>query len=208
MADFAGRTALKGGVIFALFWGAWFEIAKNQWERRTTLLCGFLGAAASLAVARAIALIAPFRERPLVGLAQFRIPYVTSSENIIHWSSFPSDHAALYFGVSVGILLASRRLGIISLLYSLLFISIPRMYVGLHYPSDILAGALIGTIAVLLVALAPLVRNTVQRLLRYELHNPSVFYMILFFVTAQLVDMFLELRMMAAFVLHAIKGLG
>jgi undecaprenyl-diphosphatase len=208
MALFAGQTLLKGGVIFAFFWAAWFDDKENQRERQAILLSGFLGATISLAVARAIAILAPYRERPIAALAQFQIPYSMSSEDIIHWSSFPSDHAALYVGVSVAILLAARRLGIIALVYTLVFICIPRMYVGLHYPSDILVGALIGTGAVLLTAKASLSIKAVQPVLRYQSQNPSLFYMVSFFMTAQLVDMFTAFRKLVIIVLHGMRGLG
>jgi len=205
MALFAGHTLLKGGVIFAFFWAAWFDNKGNQRERQAILLSGFLGATISLAVARAIAILAPYRERPIAALAHFQIPYSTSSEDIIHWSSFPSDHAALYVGVSVAILLAAKRLGIIALVYTLVFICLPRMYVGLHYPSDILVGALIGAGAVLLTANASSIK-VVQPILRYQSQNPSLFYMVSFFTTAQLVDMFTVFRKLVIIVLHSTRG--
>jgi undecaprenyl-diphosphatase len=205
MALFAGRTLLKGGVIFALFWASWFDVSKEQYERRTILLSGFFAAIISLAISRLIATLAPFRERPLWSLAHFQVPYATSSEDLIHWSSFPSDHAALYVGLSVAILLAWRRLGILALVYTLVFICVPRMYVGIHYPSDLLAGALIGTVVVL-VATTSAIKQRVKRLLRYESQNPAVFYMISFFVTAQLVEMFIDVRKLAVFVWHAIAS--
>jgi undecaprenyl-diphosphatase len=207
MALFAGQTLLKGGVICAIFWGAWFENSKQQRERRTILLSTFFGATASLVIARAIALLAPFRERPIRAFPNFQLPYSTSSEDLIHWSSFPSDHAALFIGLAVGILLVSKRLGIVALIYSVVFICIPRIYDGLHYPSDILVGGLIGTGVVLLVRRISVSEYAVQPLLRYESEHPSVFYMISFFVTAQLADMFIAARSLAVILLHAIEGL-
>lgn len=66
-------------------------------------------------------------------------------------SSWPSGHAAFFFGLAIVVFLyekkiypeRSRRVGGWFLAMALL-ISLARVYVGVHYPSDILAGALIG----------------------------------------------------------------
>lgn len=65
--------------------------------------------------------------------------------------SFPSSHAATSFAAA----LAYSRLGLPALpLYALaVSMSASRLYVGVHYPSDILVGALLGsTVAALATA--------------------------------------------------------
>ena len=68
-------------------------------------------------------------------------------------SSFPSGHVAnstaLYVAVLIALFLVTRRPGLMALGASvaallLLGIGISRVYLGLHYPSDVLAGFLIG----------------------------------------------------------------
>ena len=61
-------------------------------------------------------------------------------------SSFPSDHAVLFSAITTGIFLVSRRLGIFATIYCLIFIAFPRLYLGLHYATDIIVGALIGAV--------------------------------------------------------------
>ena len=63
--------------------------------------------------------------------------------------SFPSDHAAVAFAIAFGVLAFSRRAGILFLAAATL-ISLSRIALGLHYPSDVLAGALVGWAAALL----------------------------------------------------------
>lgn len=58
--------------------------------------------------------------------------------------SFPSSHAANSFAAAVALFGASRALGWAGLLLAGL-ISYSRVYLGVHYPSDSLAGALIGS---------------------------------------------------------------
>ncbi len=78
-------------------------------------------------------------------------PYDAFSEltiliSVPHDFSFPSGHAGSSFAVAVVILLLlPRRLGISAIIAATL-ISLSRIYVGVHYPTDILAGALTGTL--------------------------------------------------------------
>ena len=43
------------------------------------------------------------------------------------------------------------RWGGLAILYSLLVICVPRIYLGYHYPSDVAAGALIGCLSALIL---------------------------------------------------------
>jgi undecaprenyl-diphosphatase len=57
--------------------------------------------------------------------------------------SFPSDHAAAAFAIGFAVLVFSRRGGALFLAAATL-IGLSRIALGLHYPSDVLAGALVG----------------------------------------------------------------
>ncbi|MFI5754865.1 phosphatase PAP2 family protein [Streptomyces sp. NPDC051569] len=62
--------------------------------------------------------------------------------------SFPSNHAALAAAAAVALLFASRRLGSIALVAALLMAA-SRVWVGVHYPHDVLAGLIVGTLVAL-----------------------------------------------------------
>lgn len=69
-------------------------------------------------------------------------------------SSFPSGHVAASVAVLLIIfyLFKIRQKGIIlSSIIFVLFLSFARIYVGMHYPSDVLAGIIIGIISAILV---------------------------------------------------------
>lgn len=78
-------------------------------------------------------------------------------------SSFYSDHTALAMGAAVGVVLLSRRIGLLALVVGAL-VAVGRVAVGAHYPTDVLAAAAVATAAVLVsqVAARP-VANVVER---------------------------------------------
>jgi undecaprenyl-diphosphatase len=59
--------------------------------------------------------------------------------------SFPSGHALFYFALSYVIYAYNKKLGTAFYIFSLLIV-FSRVYVGIHWPADILAGAIIGTL--------------------------------------------------------------
>lgn len=59
--------------------------------------------------------------------------------------SFPSDHAVLAGAVAVGVLLAHRRLGLLAVALAALM-AFSRVYVGAHFPLDVLAGLALGAL--------------------------------------------------------------
>lgn len=71
--------------------------------------------------------------------------------------SFPSDHATASFAIAVAIWLRHRTAGWIALALAAL-VSGGRVVVGTHYPSDVVGGALLGTLVALLLWLPPIRR--------------------------------------------------
>ncbi len=57
--------------------------------------------------------------------------------------SFPSDHAVMAGAVAAGVLLADRRWGLVAVGAALLM-ALSRVYVGAHFPGDVLAGLAFG----------------------------------------------------------------
>jgi undecaprenyl-diphosphatase len=64
--------------------------------------------------------------------------------------SFPSDHAAAAFAIAFAVLTFSRVAGAAFLACATL-IGLSRIALGLHYPSDVLAGVVVGWAAAMLV---------------------------------------------------------
>ena len=76
------------------------------------------------------------RERPYLALD---LPTLIQQPDY----SFPSGHATFFFALALSLYYTDRRLGVIMFLLAG-FISLARVMAGVHYPLDILAGALVG----------------------------------------------------------------
>ena len=76
-------------------------------------------------------------------------PFVENSVNLLmnyssDKSSFPSGHASFYFALSTIIYFYNKKIGTFFYIGTFLIV-ISRVFAGIHWPSDILAGALLGT---------------------------------------------------------------
>ena len=78
--------------------------------------------------------------------------------------SFPSDHSTAAAAIAFGLVLASRAIGRRWLGYTAvacaLVLGFSRIYVGAHYPSDVLAGIALGALVAL--ALAPVAMQALR----------------------------------------------
>lgn len=68
-----------------------------------------------------------------------------------HDPSFPSDHASAAFGIAFAVFLFDRLAGSVFLAAAAV-IGVGRVFIGAHYPLDVLAGCLVGLASALLIA--------------------------------------------------------
>jgi undecaprenyl-diphosphatase len=202
----SGNDLLKGGVIVALIWWIWFRPNAHKDDTRQQLLCAIFACLMAVVIARGLAIMLPFRARPITVLAlHFQRPYGADDGGLIDWSAFPSDHAAVFFSLAMSIFFVWRAAGIVALSYVFLFICMPRLYLGFHYPTDIVGGAVIG-IVLALVARAKLFRDWAGRLARpWFQRSPGSFYACLFILTYQIATLFQSMRWIARYLFSLLQ---
>lgn len=88
-------------------------------------------------------------------------PFVADSGGVHLFSahaadpSFPSDHATASFAIATAIFLRHRGWGVVALIAAAV-LSVGRVAIGVHFPSDVLAGAALGSAAALALWAPPL----------------------------------------------------
>ncbi|MBI3784553.1 MAG: phosphatase PAP2 family protein [Deltaproteobacteria bacterium] len=202
MILFAQADLLKGGVILTLLWWVWFREGKDKGRDQSVVLATIIGAIVAVLLARSLAVILPFRLRPVL---YFRNPGDPPLDLLKEWSSFPSDHASLYFALATGIFMAARQLGAFSLAYVALCICFPRVHLGLHYPTDILAGAALGGTVAYAANLTSIRQPLTAPFLAFAKRRPSLFYAGLFLLTQQIATLFKDPRDIGTFLLSLLR---
>ncbi len=198
---------LKGGILVPLLWWCWFSESKNGTDNKRIIIVGVLATLTGLFLTRLLASTLPIRIRPMHELTlPFEMPYKMYKEALRGWSSFPSDHAALFFGLSTTIFLTHRSVGLFAFAYTLIMIMIPRLITGLHYPSDLLGGALLGSGFVCLAMSKRICAPISTYPLRLHATRPEWFYPLMFFISYQIITLFNDLRTIGDFFSYWIKS--
>lgn len=122
----------------------WF-FARPGGGRKWKLACasGYASAALGYVIAFVIHHVYD-RARPYEAHA-IRHPWSSSTD-----ASFPSDHTSLSFAIAFAVLAFDTVAGIVFLVVSAI-IGVGRLFIGAHYPGDVLAGVGVGLVAALVV---------------------------------------------------------
>lgn len=137
------RYALFQGVlILALGVGAC--VAADDKLQRLRLGLGGGGAAGAALLSRGVQMLMPHNPRPMFDPAlAWTPPLHADTVTLADWSSFPSDHAAILFGLGLAVFLANRSLGACALAVACAM-GLCRVYQGEHYLTDVIGGAALG----------------------------------------------------------------
>lgn len=146
-------------LLFLLLLGALFVLTRGT--ARAPARRGVVAAGASAAVALAVGQL-------LSQLVDRARPFVADPSGVHLFArhaadpGFPSDHATASFAIAVAILLRSRRWGLLALAMAIV-VSVGRVALAVHYPTDVIAGAALGSAAALGLWM-PAVRGPLHRL--------------------------------------------
>ncbi|MDO8537058.1 MAG: phosphatase PAP2 family protein [bacterium] len=108
----------------------WYEMPLKA------IVAGGIGYVIRLVVGALVA-----RPRPFVGLQDVHALVLTDIEEA--YRSFPSGHATLAFAIAITVYKQDRDWGIAFLILAAI-VAIGRVFVGVHFPVDVIAGALLG----------------------------------------------------------------
>lgn len=126
--------------------GLWFAARPSgslRWKRAS--VSGLFAAAVGLLANQAIAHL---WDRPRPYVDHPGVTHVLSARTTD--PSFPSDHSTAAFAIAFAVLVFSRRGGA-AFLAAATVVGLSRIALGMHYPSDVLAGAFVGLAAAVLV---------------------------------------------------------
>ena len=193
LVDDITATALPtGGVLIAALCWIWFETDETGvHSHRRNVVTGLL---AVMIVAGAVWLLKallPLRDRPLndpdLGL---QVPLGVDPTSVKDLSTIPSGHTALFFALSVPLWTRSRWLGAAAAVWTSLTICLPLLYRGDHWPSDIVAGAVVGVALMLLLCRLIGATGLPDRVVRFSATHPSAFYTIAWLFALEIAQMF------------------
>ena len=204
--DVADSAILKGGVFLAAYCWIWFASGDRREDMRRMIVASVLAALFVALIVRVMQTGLPFHPRPLhapdFGL---NTPLSVHPESLKTWSSFPSDHAALFFALSVPIWTWSRPFGIVAFCWALVVICLPRAYLGFHYPSDVVGGAVVGVVLMVGLRSALLRTSLPERIVRWSGSHPGPFSAIAILYALELATLFEDAR---HFALDAVRFAG
>jgi undecaprenyl-diphosphatase len=193
--DIVYLPLLNGGVFLAAFWWLWFEAGESgAYAQRRNVVAALLGTIVVGGVSHLLKVLLQLHYLPLhyqdIGI---RLPFVVEPTPINDFS-FPSTHAAVFFSLCVPLWMRSRWLGAAAGVWTLLVICLPLLYLGFHWASDVVAGAVFGVVLVLMLRRPIGATGLPDRVVRFSATHPPAFYAIAWLFALQFASLFGDVR--------------
>ncbi|CAL9305682.1 phosphatase PAP2 family protein [Streptomyces sp. SudanB182_2057] len=170
--EFVGEYGLLLAMVLLVLW-CWWGVRRRGGEEAAPSVAALVWA--PLAAGLAVLVNVPIRgfvERPRPFRDHQGLDVLVSGKDDF---SFVSDHATLTMALGVGLFVANRRLGLVGIGLALLE-GFCRVYMGVHYPTDVVGGFALGTAVVLL--LSPIATALLTPLMRAVERSPRVGWLV------------------------------
>lgn len=138
MIIIAKYTVFFLAIIVILFW-----FTKNK-ENKIMLICGSIAFILAEVLGKVAGLL-HFNHQPFAVLSNTNQLIEKAIDN-----SFPSDHTILFFSFCMSFWLFKKGKWIVWILLAIL-VGVSRIWVGVHYPLDVIAGAFIGITSAIII---------------------------------------------------------
>ncbi|MGW3494553.1 phosphatase PAP2 family protein [Streptomyces sp. NPDC001020] len=168
VAAFAGEYGLLLAMVLLVLW-CWWSTRRRGGEDAASSMAALVWAPLAAGVAVLVNVpIRGFVERPRPFVDHQGLDVLVTGKTDY---SFVSDHATLAMAMAAGLFVASRKFGLIGLGLALLE-GFCRVYMGVHYPTDVVGGFALGTAVALL--LSPLAMTLLTPLTKAIERSPRV----------------------------------
>ncbi|MET7506978.1 phosphatase PAP2 family protein [Streptomyces albidoflavus] len=149
VVTFAGEYGLILALVLLTVW-TWWRVRRTACREEAA---GAVAAVVWAPLAAGIALLVNIPIRGFVGRPRPAEAHRGIEELVAGRTdfSFVSDHATLAMALAVGLFIAHRRAGLAGIALAAL-LGFSRVYLGVHYPTDVIGGLALGTAVALLLS--------------------------------------------------------
>jgi undecaprenyl-diphosphatase len=146
--EFVGEYGLLLAMVLLVLW-CWWSVRRRGAEDAASSVAALVWAPLAAAVAVLVNVpIRGFVERPRPFLDHQGLDVLVAGKTDY---SFVSDHATITMALGVGLFVANRKFGLVGIGLALLE-GFCRVYMGVHYPTDVVGGFALGTAVALLLS--------------------------------------------------------
>jgi undecaprenyl-diphosphatase len=171
--EYVGEYGLLLAMVLLVLWCWWTGRRRTDPEEAASSAAALVWAPLAAGVAVLVNVpIRGFVERPRPFLDHQGLEVLVSGKTDY---SFVSDHATITMAMAVGLFVANRRFGLVGIGLALLE-GFCRVYMGVHYPTDVIGGLALGTAVALL--LSPLAMALLTPLTRAIERSPRAGWLI------------------------------
>ncbi|WP_328872317.1 phosphatase PAP2 family protein [Streptomyces sp. NBC_00287] len=170
--EYVGEFGLLIAMVLLVLW-CWWSVRRRGGEDAASSVAALVWA--PLAAGIAVLVNVPIRgfvERPRPFLDHQGLDVLVSGKTDF---SFVSDHATITMAMGVGLFVANRKFGLVGIGLALLE-GFCRVYMGVHYPTDVIGGFALGTAVTLL--LSPVASALLTPLMKAVERSPRVGWLV------------------------------